>query len=166
MLIGMISDSHGRAERTAAAVSLLREQNTELLIHLGDLETEAVIDELVGHPVRLVFGNCDYDLDGLTRYARRMGIIVDHPMGIIDADGKRVAYTHGHIEQCLEHALESGVEYLLHGHSHEIRDDIAGPTRILNPGAIFRAKCYTVALLDTSSDTFTTLELPRDTPPR
>lgn len=163
MLIGILSDSHGRAARTGAAVRLLRDRGAELLIHLGDFETEAVLDELVGHPTRLVFGNCDGNINTLTRHARNMDLIVDHPMGTIEVDGKRICFTHGHFEQLMQQAIDDRADYLLHGHSHELRDERVGGTRIINPGALFRATRYTAGLLDPGRDALEILEVPRDT---
>ena len=75
--IGLLSDSHGRAEVTRRAVEILADQGARVLIHLGDIETTAVIDQLVvdGATTKtvtdsyLVFGNVDWDLNALGRYA-------------------------------------------------------------------------------------------------
>jgi len=56
-LIGVLSDSHGNVEATRAAVQTLSERGAAILIHLGDFETDSIIDELVGHDVHIVFGN-------------------------------------------------------------------------------------------------------------
>lgn len=160
MHIGILSDSHGRAKITARAIDELEARGAELLIHLGDVETDAVIDELAGHPVRLVFGNCDWDLSSLTRYARNLEIIVDHPMGRLEIEGKHIAFTHGHLGQLMEEALNDGVDYLLHGHTHELSDTKVGATRVINPGALFRASRYTCALLDPRANALTIIEIP------
>ncbi len=161
MRIGILSDSHGQAERTAHAVRSLHEAGAELLLHLGDFETEAVMDELVGHPARIVMGNCDWDVPAMSRYARSVGLTVDHPMGVIDVDGRRIAFTHGHLAAPMKEALDEGVDYLLHGHSHQLRDERIGHTRVINPGALFRASRYTAAVLDPATDSLRILELPR-----
>ena len=160
MRIGILSDSHGRAEITARAVSTLLESGAELLIHLGDFETEQVIDELVGHECLIVFGNCDWDIKGLTRYAEAVDVRVEHPLGRLEVDDKIVAFTHGHINHVVDQALQDGVDYLLHGHTHELRDDRLGSTRIINPGALFRASRYTVAILDPGLDALEIFEIP------
>ncbi len=152
MRIGILSDSHGRAKITARAVSTLLERGSDMLIHLGDFETEQVIDELVGHECRIVFGNCDWDIKGLTHHAEVMNVQVDHPQGRFEVDDKTIAFTHGHIGRIMDKALKDGVDYLLHGHSHEIRDERIGSTRIINPGALFRASRYTVAILNPGLD--------------
>jgi putative phosphoesterase len=148
MLIGILSDSHGRAEITGRAVRGLRERGAEMLLHLGDVGTEAVIDELVGHDARLVLGNCDFPPAPLRRYATYLGIAVDDPMGRLEVGGRRIAFTHGHLDHLMEQALAEGVDYLLHGHTHEARDERIGRTRVINPGALHRAARYTAAILD------------------
>jgi putative phosphoesterase len=159
--IGILSDSHGRIDVTRAAVSALRDGGACLLIHLGDVETSEVIDELALLPARLVLGNCDWDVAALSRYARSIGVEVDHPAGRITIDGRTIAYTHGHFERELERALEEGVEYLLHGHTHALRDEVFGGTRIINPGALHRARRYTAALLTPATGDLEILEIPR-----
>lgn len=151
MVIGVLSDSHGRAETTRRAVALLLASGAERLIHLGDLETEAVIDELVGYRAHIVFGNCD-DEPRLASYARAVGVVNDHPMGTMTVDGREIAFTHGDRGALMESALRSGAAYLLHGHSHAVRDERVGATRVINPGALFRARRYTVAVLDPAQD--------------
>jgi putative phosphoesterase len=160
MRIGILSDSHGRADTTALAVKALRDRGAELLLHLGDIGTREVIDALAGGPARIVFGNCDPDPAALARYAQRLEITVDHPLGIIEIDGKRIALTHGHLPSFMSQALRSGVDYLLHGHTHEIRDERIGPTRVVNPGALFRACRYTAMMLDPARDALTVIEIP------
>ena len=163
MLIGVLSDSHGHAERTARAVQAFGEHGAELVLHLGDIETEAVIDELASAHTRIVFGNCDWDSERLRRYAEALGVTVDHPMGRIEVAGKRIAWTHGHLDHLMAEALAAGVDYLFHGHSHEIRDERIGPTRVINPGALFRARRYTAMLLDPASDTVSIIEVAHQT---
>lgn len=159
MLIGVLSDSHGHADTTAGAVRTLLAHGAEMLLHLGDVGSEDVIDELAGHRARIVFGNCDWDTDRLRRYAEGAGVTVDHPMGMLEVGGKRIAWTHGHLDHLMAEALDAGVDYLLHGHSHELRDERIGPTRVINPGALFRARRYTAALLDPASDTLSIVEV-------
>ncbi|MHC4109258.1 MAG: YfcE family phosphodiesterase [Planctomycetota bacterium] len=164
MLIGVLSDSHGRAEVTEQAVKALVGQGAEALLHLGDLGTEQVIDTLVGRNARIVFGNCDVGAKRLRRHAEQVGVEVCHPMGQIEVCSKRVAFTHGHLARLMREAMEAGVDYLLHGHSHLTRDERRGPTRIINPGALFRAPRYTAALLDPARDNLRFLEIPTRPP--
>lgn len=161
MKIGILADSHGRAARTGTAIRTLEDAGAEFLIHLGDIETESVIDEMVGRDTRIVFGNMDWNVSSLTSYAQSVGITVDHPIGRVTIDGKVIAFTHGDQEPLMRDALAEGVDYLLHGHSHTLRDERVGETRIINPGALCRARRYTAAVLDPASDDLRILEIER-----
>jgi len=164
MLIGILSDSHGHASRTAEAVRILLEAGAEILLHLGDIETTAVLDELVGHNAHIVFGNCDWDHRSLATYAEHVGIAVEHPRGHLVIADKTVVFTHGDRDEIMSQTLNEGVHYLLHGHTHQVRDEKVGTTRIINPGALFRASQYTVAVLDPESDDLRFLEIPHHSP--
>ena len=157
--IGLLSDSHGHAAITARAAAALVEAGAQMLVHLGDVGSQAVLDALLiptsgggTVPVRVVFGNTDDDLEGLSRYARMIGIEVDHPGGRLMVDGKTLAFTHGHIERLMRDALAAKVDYLCHGHTHRVRDERVGVTRVINPGALHRAARYSAAVLDAARD--------------
>ena len=45
--IGLLSDSHGRARTTRLAIQTLLDQSVEAIVHLGDIGSIEVIDELV-----------------------------------------------------------------------------------------------------------------------
>lgn len=157
-LIGLLSDSHGDALMTRVAVSTLVSQGATILLHLGDICSMNVIDALIVDPPlqsRLVFGNNDhYEIPSMTRYAQRLEIHVDHPVGRLDlGNAKTLVFLHGDDHHAMIQALEEKVTYLCHGHTHRATDRREGPTRILNPGALHRAREYTVALLDTDQDT-------------
>lgn len=161
MRIGILGDSHGDDVVTARAVALLRDGGARLLIHLGDVGTEAVIETLQPLPARVVFGNCDFDHNRLARSARNAGVTVDHPMGDLMIDGKRIMFTHGDRQALMSQAIEEAADYLLHGHTHVLRDDRFGSTRIINPGALHRAARYTAALLDPADDRLEFVDVPR-----
>ncbi len=170
-IIGLLSDSHGRAGTTRRAVDLLLGRGVNLLIHLGDVGNVEVIDALVvDEPAsgglmesHLVFGNTDWDADSLGEYARDLGVRVDHPMGRIDLSegggGGWLAFCHGHEEEAMEEAVAGGARYLCHGHTHKMLDVRRGSTRVINPGALFRAKRYTAAVLDTDADRLEFIEV-------
>jgi len=165
--LGLLSDTHGRAEIAREAVALLIDHGADLLIHLGDVGTAEVIDALaVTYPrmetqieSHLVFGNCDWEAAALTQYAQTLGVIAHLPAGEMQIDGKRIVFTHGHVNAVMEHAVDSGADYLLHGHTHLQSDHIQGTTRVINPGALFRASRHTVALLTPESGQLQVLEV-------
>ena len=173
--IGLLSDSHGRADTTRRAVKLLLAHGADCLIHLGDVGSEQVLDELVvarpGAPgdtaalveAHVVFGNCDYDEATLTRYAQGLGLVVDHPLGklaLADSHGGHLYFCHGHRGADMQAALGAQPRYVCHGHTHLMTDQRRGPTRIINPGALHRAARHTVALLEPEHDELTFLNVP------
>lgn len=165
--LGLLSDSHGRASTTQRAVDLLIESGAETLIHLGDVGTVQVVDALLaqnpvtGQPieVHLVFGNTDWDARALGAYARELGMHVHEPGGVIEVDRMKVAFTHGHVDAVMQQLLADEPDYLLHGHTHRAIDTHKGSTRVINPGALFRASKYTVATLIPSTGRIELLEL-------
>ncbi|MEQ9453150.1 MAG: metallophosphoesterase family protein [Phycisphaeraceae bacterium] len=168
--IGLLSDSHGRSTTTRRAVELLVSEGAEVLVHLGDVGTVEVIDALAevddeGSPIEahLVFGNTDWDTGPLARYAEDLGVKVDHPAGRIKVEDGNLYFCHGHQPEIMATGLREGAKYLCHGHTHRTLDERQGATRVINPGALFRAETYTVALLDSGSDTlrFLTVDEPR-----
>lgn len=158
-ILGLLSDTHGRACIARDAVELLLDHGADMLIHLGDVGSASVIDALAtpnpktGQQIEahLVFGNCDWESSPLTRYAQDLGVIVHDRGGEILVDDKRVVFTHGHLNSVMDHAIDNAADYLLHGHTHQQCDETVGSTRVINPGALFRARRHTVALLTPAS---------------
>jgi len=161
VLIGILSDTHDRADAMAAAMRLLRERGGKFFIHCGDVGSERVIDHLAGLPSAFVFGNTDWDRATLGRYAEKIGVACYGAFADLDLDRKRFAVIHGDDFKLKQRVLaEQQHDYLLQGHTHVRADERIGRTRLINPGALHRAKEKTVALLDTATDavTFLTVE--------
>lgn len=160
LLIGILSDSHGRAEMVARALALFDELGVAHVIHCGDVGGIEVFEELAGRPLTFVWGNTDVVTGGLMAFLNKMGITPPtDPPAVVELAGKRLAIFHGHEPQ-FEAALRSlRVDYLLHGHTHLVRDDRVGGKRVINPGALHRARVKTVATLDLATDALQLYEL-------
>lgn len=159
--LGMLSDSHGRVASCRRAMAVLRFLEVDAIVHLGDVGTPAVLEELVGEPpVHVVFGNCDDDRD-LAAHARCMGLTVHHPLGRLDVAGRGVAFTHGHLPEVLASCLGREA-MLLTGHTHRIAADVLEGTRVVNPGALFRASRYTCAVVEGSDLRVSWIDVGRD----
>ena len=151
-IVGILSDSHGEHARTRKALSVLQSMNCDSIIHLGDIGTLEVLDECAGLPVSLVFGNCDF-VGNLRDYAIEIGLDVQHPIGKKVIGGIAFAFLHGDDMVSYQQLLDDpAVEVLLHGHTHEMRDETVKNTRCINPGALHRAARYTIATFDTNSN--------------
>ena len=155
MLLGLLSDTHDQVERTAGAAALLAAEGAEVLIHLGDLTGPAVVRAVAGAglPCHYVWGNNDYRPGGLGADDRRDRRVGPRPRrGVLELDGRRIAATHGHLTGEFRRLLLERPDYLLFGHTHQPLDERDGPTRQVNPGALHRARRWTVAVLDLGRD--------------
>ncbi len=160
MLIGVLSDTHGRVDTTSVAIERLRKRGAKQLIHCGDVCSARVLDLMVGIPCAFVWGNCDYDHPTLQGHAAALGISCCGAMGRLTLDGKIVSFLHGDDQRQVQRILSAqDCDYLLLGHSHSRNDQRVGRVRVINPGALHRASLKTVALLDTSADTVEFLEI-------
>jgi putative phosphoesterase len=153
MLIGILSDTHGRRDAAAAGIRLLREKGAEFLIHCGDVGGRPILDLLAGGEAAFVWGNTDGDEQELSQYAAQIGVQCLGQHGTLALGGKRVAVAHGHDPIILKRVLHvEKPDYLFTGHTHAAHDCLEGSTRCINPGALFRAAVKTVAVLDLDRD--------------
>lgn len=165
--IGLLSDAHGDDAMARRGVAALLDAGARSLIYLGDVCDDGVIDALAGVrtpdgepiPARLVFGNMDFNVAEPTRYAESIGVGVDHPCGRYRCGDALLIATHGHLPGYEDSALSLPADYFLHGHTHLVRDERMGSTRICNPGALHRARALTVGILDCNRDTFEIIEV-------
>ena len=162
MKIGILSDSHNPLERTERAVALLQEAGAEALFHCGDLATPEIVSACAVLPFYFTFGNHDADtVPQLEQAARKQDIHCLRWGGEVKLAHRRIALVHGHISRDLKPLLAAEPDYLLTGHSHQPHDFHEGTTRRINPGALFRAKVFTVATLDLATDDLQWIEVPR-----
>lgn len=160
--IGILSDSHSQVARTRVAVQILKEQGADVLVHCGDLASVEIVATCAVLPLYFVFGN--HDADSVPELRAAAGIYDATCLewaGEFLADGKRVGVTHGHLTMDLKPLLESSPDYLLTGHSHIADDWMDGTTRRINPGALFRAAEFSVAILDVKADDVQFIQVPR-----
>ena len=152
MIVGILSDTHDRVEAMAAGVELLRRGGAEFYVHCGDVGSERVVDHLAGLPSAFVFGNTDWDRAALARYAETIGVACHGSFADLELAGKRIAVTHGDDFKLKQRLIaDQKHDYLLQGHTHVRADEKVGKVRVINPGALHRAKEKTVATLDTDT---------------
>ncbi len=159
MKIAVLSDTHSRYATIETVVKMLEEHNPELILHCGDIEdAEAVW--LFSGKTHFVFGNCDAERASIRQAVYGIGGTLHEPCGRLDLDGVRVAFTHGDDGKLLRE-LEHGGEfdYVFHGHTHVRAERRTGRTRVINPGALHRARPKTFALLDFKTGEIETVEV-------
>lgn len=149
-----MSDTHDRIDRAFRAVEALAGAGAEALIHCGDLTGPDVVHACAsaGLPCHYVFGNNDFDRRGLRAAMDATGGVCLGDGDVVELAGRRIAVAHGDDARVFRHLLASRPDYLLFGHTHVPLDERDGPTRQINPGALHRARLWTVAVLDTESD--------------
>jgi putative phosphoesterase len=149
MKIAIVSDTHDQTDNVVWAVAELRRRGVATVLHCGDVtspETAALFGGLDGH---FVFGNCDWDRSGLERALAEAGATLHGAWGQLELAGRKLAFLHGDdggLWQDIEHS--GHFDYLFHGHTHVAADRMAGPTRVINPGALQRARVKTFVVLD------------------
>jgi putative phosphoesterase len=158
MRIGILSDTHDKLPAMQAGLNLLRQSGAEFFIHCGDVGSEPILDQLAGLPSAFVWGNNDWDRPALERYAHNLGITCYGDFGDLELGGKRFAVIHGDDLRLRQRILtEQHHDYLLQGHTHLRHDEKIGTVRCINPGALYRARDKSVAILDTETDRLTFL---------
>ena len=163
MLVGIISDTHDQAARTSLAVQKLITAGVDALFHCGDLVEPEMTACFTALPFYFVFGNNDEYYASEIREA-----IAQAPEAIclewgdtVELSGKRIAITHGHLNSEMDRLLDANPDYLLTGHTHIASDVKSGATRHINPGALHRARRYSVATLNLATDELKFIEIPR-----
>ena len=156
MLVGLVSNTFGRADAMASAAGLLRDRGADLILHLGDVGGRHVLEGLTAGgrvEAAFVWGDRDRDRMGLLRHARTLDLVCFGVLGELDLDGKRAVMVHGDDKKLVRRLLdEQQYEYLLYGHDLESEDRKVGKTRILNPGSLHGGASPTVAIISTTSD--------------
>jgi len=152
MRIGVVSDTHDRAETISEAVRLLVDQHVEMILHCGDIESPQTVLLFKGIPTNFVFGNWDKDRAKLIAAIKSIGGHYHESFGAIELAGKRIAWVHSHERHQL-HQLERAdfFDYVFYGHTHVREQHRTGRTMVANPGALFRANPKTCVVLDVIS---------------
>jgi uncharacterized protein len=149
MRIGVVSDTHDRQEAVAEAVRLLMEQQVELILHCGDIESPETVRVFRPVPTHFVFGNWDKDKAKLSAAIKDIGGTYYDSFGALTLNQKRVAWVHSHERHQLRQ-LENAdfFDYVFYGHTHVREQHRTGRTLVANPGALFRANPKTCIVLD------------------
>lgn len=149
MRIGVVSDTHDRQEAVAEAVRLLMEQEVELILHCGDIESPDTVRVFKPVPTHFVFGNWDKDKLRLAAAIKDVGGTHYESFGALTLGDKRIAWVHSHERHQLRQ-LENAdfFDYVFYGHTHVREQHRTGRTLVANPGALFRANPKTCIVLD------------------
>jgi putative phosphoesterase len=154
MRIGILSDTHGRQRTAEAALRTLRERDINTVVHCGDIDDTDTVGLFRGFTAHFVFGNCDWDREGLRRAVEEIGGTLHEPFGDLELEGVKIAFLHGDDRLLFRDVEQSGAfDFLFYGHTHEPEEHRTGPTRVVNPGALHRARTKTFVILDLAART-------------
>ncbi|MCA9042291.1 MAG: YfcE family phosphodiesterase [Planctomycetaceae bacterium] len=162
--IGVVSDTHGHVPNTEQAVKQLREHQVSQVIHCGDIGTGAIIPLFSDWPTHFVFGNVDKEKSHLQSTIEGLGQTCWGEFGEIQVGEFRIAFTHGHDTVLLDRLSTSGAfDIVCSGHTHVASLDIENDVQLLNPGALYRAKPLTFAIIELPDLAITHYQLATET---
>jgi putative phosphoesterase len=148
MKIAVLSDSHSKESTVLAALQEATERGAELILHCGDIADDDTVRLFPAH-THFVFGNCDYQREAIKAAVAEVGATLHEGFGHLELDGKQIAFVHGDDERLLRDLERSGAyDYLFYGHTHHAEEHRTGRTRVINPGALYRATVKTFIVLD------------------
>ena len=79
-------------------------------------------------------------------------VVAREPFGNLELEERKIAWIHGDDKRLLEDIENSGhFDFLFYGHSHHAEQHRTGPTLVVNPGALHRARPKTFVVLDLES---------------
>lgn len=144
MKVCILSDSHDRRSRLAAAVAEAKSLGAESVLHCGDLVAPSTLHAIqpFGLPIHLVHGNNTGDLFHLCRLAAKSGSNV-HYYGqdaAIELGGRRIFLVHyPHYAKAM--ALTGDYDLVCNGHEHRsvierIKNIKGGETLRVDPGTV------------------------------
>jgi putative phosphoesterase len=127
---------------------MLQSLEAEVVIHCGDVGTAEVMALFAGWPSHFVYGNCDDRRQALAA-ATAARQTWHGAVGRLELAGRRIAFLHGDDSRTLQDLINSGgFDLVCYGHTHKAETHQVGSTRVLNPGAVYRANPRSVAIVD------------------
>jgi putative phosphoesterase len=135
MKAGILSDSHDQRAAAENALALFREEDVGIILHLGDVCAPEVLAgyRASGIPLVGVFGNNDYDREGLQEATG--GSFHDGPFLHI-VEGRRILMAHSFRELQPELGERGRFDLVLFGHTHRALTMRVGKALVLNPGEL------------------------------
>ena len=139
----VFSDTHGL---TSLMLDAARSSGAEVLIHLGDHDSDADVlrRELPDKALYAVRGNCD-----MCSFAPDFDVV---PLGSVKAfitHGHLYSVRYGNLDSLVYAAQEQGCTLALFGHTHRAELTELGGVTVLNPGTAGKGREPTWALIET-----------------
>lgn len=152
MELGIVSDTHGHIGSTTAAVRILAREKIDTVLHCGDIGSPAIIPLFHGFSAHFVFGNVDHDEGVLAQAIEESGQTCHARFGSLVLADRKIAWLHSDDHDLFNETINSGDwDLVCYGHTHVPEQHWERQTLVLNPGALFRAKPHTLAVVNLAS---------------
>jgi putative phosphoesterase len=152
MRLAVVSDTHAHFENTMAAVRMLSSLDVNVVIHCGDIGSAEIVPMFKSWPTHFVFGNVDYDESLLRKVIEQEGQTCHDRFGQLELAHKKIAFLHSDDALLFRQTIGDGAfDLVCYGHTHVAQQEMVGDTLVLNPGALYRAKPHSFALVDLPS---------------
>jgi len=152
-MIGIISDTHDNQKAAERAMQIFKEKKVDFIVHLGDLCAPIMPNFFKDIKTRYILGNIDNEHIKLKENIEKSGGEFLGLFATTEIAGKKIAMYHGTILPLLDALIKSQeFDYVLHGHTHNKRDEKIGKTRVLNPGCHAFSDDNFVIIFDPGND--------------
>ena len=152
MLLGIVSDTHGHIPNTRSATRALAQLDVETVIHCGDIGSGEIVPLFSAWPTHFVLGNVDTHECQLQRVVLAQGQSWHHRFGSLELQGRKIALLHGDDLRRLRQTIDGGQwDLVCCGHTHVAKVERRGSTLVVNPGAVYRARQHSLAVVDLPS---------------
>jgi len=157
--IAILSDTHGRYQTVETALQLVEAERVDFIIHCGDIDDAETVWLFPGN-THFVFGNCDLERSAIRQAVHGIGGTLHEPFGKLELPKAKIAFLHGDDKRLMEQVERSGdFDFLFYGHTHQAKEHRTGPTRVINPGALHRARVKTFVVLDLEQGVVKSIEV-------
>jgi len=159
MVLCILSDSHDNELAVKLAVRKIQSFEPEMVVHCGDIVSQATLELFRDLPISFVLGNCDSKVT-LTQAASKLGFPPIDSCLEFSLQEKSCFASHGNNYSLFEHVITSqSFDYVFHGHTHLMEDERIGKTRVICPGALHAANPLSFAVLNLDTDQLEFVEI-------
>jgi putative phosphoesterase len=164
MKIGLMADSHDNIPMIDKAINELNKMNVDMALHAGDFIAPFAVARFKSLKTKLigVFGNNDGDKVLIKQKFNEIGMEIRGYFAEIKVENSKIVLLHGHEKELMDSLVNSGAyEFIVYGHTHQVKLETLGKTLIINPGEIcgYLSGKSTIGVLDTISKEVKIIEL-------
>ena len=160
-IVGIVSDTHEHIRILTKAIKVFRDRSPFCVIHCGDIVSPPILERFSGLNLKVVFGNNDGERSGLKKKCAELGFDEIQDSAIFSIAEKQFFVNHGTNPAVIDAAAAAQkYDYVLHGHTHTPRDEVIGRTKVINPGALYAARQFTIAFLEVETGQVEFVEIP------